>query len=42
MKQFIKYFQNGMRNFIVVGVPDFSVNNSHEDYDNIKSDFIYV
>jgi hypothetical protein len=38
MSEFFKYFMRGMKNSIIVDVPDFETNNQHIDMINIGND----
>jgi len=37
--RFLKYFLRGIKNSIIIGVPDFQTNNQFEDMQNISNDF---
>ncbi len=39
MPSFLKYLADGMRKSMIVGVPDFTVNNQYTDIQNIGNDF---
>jgi len=39
MEKFVKYFMDGFRQSIVVGIPNFNENNQYQDGVNLASDF---
>ena len=39
MEKFIKYFIDGFRGSVVVGVPNFNENNQYQDGVNLSNDF---
>jgi len=41
MDNFLKYFLNGAKNSITIGVPDFQTNNQNQDMKNIANDFSF-
>jgi len=41
MENFIKYFLNGAKNSVFMGVPNFQTNNQHQDMKNIANDFSF-
>ena len=42
MGEFIKYIKIGMKQAVLVGKQDFSINNQYLDSENISSDFNYA
>jgi len=42
VRMFIKYLREGIRNSIIIGVPNYDKNNLYMDYENLKSDFTYA
>jgi hypothetical protein len=41
MNEMIKYIKKGMKQAILVGKPDFNINNQYIDIENISEDFQY-
>ena len=39
MENFVKYFIDGFRGSVVVGVPNFNENNQYQDGANLSNDF---
>ncbi len=41
MSKFVKYIKKGMNQSILVGTPDFDINNESQDFENMSGDFQY-